>query len=60
LLKEQWIICVDNFYVDAEYFETFKDLTEAQNKYDELLELYKEEISENKVTIYFTKVEKST
>lgn len=58
--KAKWIICVDAEYVGSEYYETFTDKDDAEEKYGELLELYKEELAEESVFIYFTKVIKST
>lgn len=55
-----WIICVDARYVGTEFYETFVKEDEANTKYEEFLEMYKEEISKDTVDVYFTKVEKST
>lgn len=57
-MKETWIICVDAEYLVEEFFETFTEKSKAQQRYEQLLVDYKEPISEDKVTIYFTKVEK--
>lgn len=51
-----YIICVDDRSVSQQYYEEYKNLEEAKKKYEELLELYKEEIGEKTTTIYFTKV----
>jgi len=55
-----WIICVDARYVGTEFYEQFTKEDEANTKYEEFLEMYKEEISKDTVDVYFTKVEKST
>ena len=57
-MKETWIICVDAEYTAEEFFERFTDESKAQQRYEQLLVDYKEPIFEDKVTIYFTKVEK--
>lgn len=57
-MKETWIICVDAEYTAEEFFERFVDESKARKRYEQLLIEYKEQISEDMVTIYFTKVEK--
>lgn len=59
-MKTKWIICVDVEYLDEEYHETFHDKGDAEERYAELLELYKVQIAEETVFIYFTTVVKST
>lgn len=58
--KAKWFICVDAEYVGSEFYETFTDKDVAEERYAELLEEYKVQISEETVFIYFTEVVKST
>lgn len=57
-MKETWIICIDAEYTAEEFFERFTDESKAKQRYEQLLIDYKEQISEDMVTVYFTKVER--
>lgn len=55
-----WIICVDAEYVLSEFFEVYDDEEKANNRYRELEEEFAEQIENDTVTIYLTKVTKKS
>jgi Zn-dependent M32 family carboxypeptidase len=55
-----WLINIDVIYLSEEWTESFNNEKEAEERYEELLKIYKDGISNNTVEIYFAEVKKSS
>jgi Zn-dependent M32 family carboxypeptidase len=55
-----WLIYVEVEYLAHEWTETFKNEGEAEERYQQLLEEYKDGITKNTVEVHFGEVKKSS